>query len=81
MSDVADFNQLDRRLGLWFSCSLREYRDQVLTEAMRAGSVSRMSEPFRSWLSAESMTDIPNDALLPRFRHEEVPPAVAEGTP
>lgn len=80
MSSVAEFNELDKRMGVLAQLLTYEHREKMLAEAMRAGSVARMPEPFRSWLRAEKITDIPNDALLPRFRHAEVPPAVAEGT-
>ena len=74
MSEIAAFNELDRRLGTLVQLLNREYRGKVTRAAMLAGSIDAMPEPYKSWLSASSMSEIPNEALLDRFVHDEQEP-------
>lgn len=71
-SDADDFAQLDMRVGMLTQLLMPRERGNVVAAAMRAGSVDSMPEPYRSWLSASTMTDIPDDVLLPRFRVGEM---------
>lgn len=80
MSEASEFAALDMRVGMLTQLFMPRERGNIVAAAMKAGSIDAMPEPYRSWLSASVMTDIPNDVLLPRFQHPEMPPAVAEGT-
>lgn len=76
MSEIAEFNELDKRVGLLVQLLRHEVRGQITRAAMNAGSVGAMPEPYRSWLSASSITEIPDEVLLPRFAHgTQEPPA------
>jgi hypothetical protein len=72
MSEASDFAALDMRVGMLTQLLMPRESGNIVAAAMKAGSIDAMPEPYRSWLSASVMTDIPDDVLLPAFRSGEM---------
>lgn len=84
---IAEFARLDGLLGALIPILNVEVQAEIIEAARQAGSVERMPEPYRSWLSATSTDDLPPEVLEINYaevvaarENAEVPPAVAEGT-
>lgn len=87
MSDrIAEFARLDGLIGQVKHVFNVEVQEELVEAARKAGSIDAMPEPYKSWLSASSIDDLPPEVLERNYadvliaRGElEAPPAEAEG--
>lgn len=62
MDRIIKFAQLDAAVGRIKDWLNIEVQEQVITAAREAGSIDRMPEPYRSWLSME-FDELPPEVL------------------